>query len=92
MNVYTREQKARAVELHIKYGRKAMATIRELGYPCRSQLRTWYKEYEENGGTVPEHTLEKYAPEQKRTAVDHCLEHGRCSAYTRRELGYPGLR
>lgn len=32
---------------------------------------------------------EAYSAEQKRAAVDHYLEHGRCNAYTRRELGYP---
>ena len=30
-------QRRRAVELYIKYGLKATATIRELGYPNRAQ-------------------------------------------------------
>lgn len=33
--------------------------------------------------------MQRYTDAQKRAAVDHYLEHGRCGAYTRRELGYP---
>lgn len=90
--MYTRDRKTRAVELYIEYGRKAAATIRELGHPCRGQLRAWYKGYGESGGEIPEHGLEKYAPEQRRAAVDHYLGHGRRGAYARRKLGYPGCR
>lgn len=88
--MYTTKEKTRAVELYIKYGRKAAAAIRELGYPSRAQLATWYKEWEANGGSLPDHSMERYSAEQKRAAVEHYLSHGKCNAFTRRELGYPG--
>lgn len=89
--MYTLEQRTRAVELYIKHGLKATATIRELGYPSRVQLAAWHREWLETGGSLHERSRasEAYSAEQKRAAVDHYLEHGRCNAYTRRELGYP---
>lgn len=88
-DVYTPEQRARAVELCIRYGLKAAATIRELGYPSRAQLVAWYREWRDSAGTLAERSLGRYSEEQRRAAVNHYLEHGRCNAYTRRELGYP---
>jgi transposase InsO family protein/transposase-like protein len=87
--VYSLEQRKRAVELYIKYGLKATATIRELGYPSRAQLVSWHREWQENGGRLTDRSLEQYTLEQKRAAVRHYLTHGRCNAFTRRELGYP---
>jgi putative transposase len=87
--VYSLEQRKRAVELYIKYGLKATATIRELGYPSRAQLVSWHREWQENGGRLTDRSLEHYTLEQKRAAVRHYLTHGRCNAFTRRELGYP---
>ena len=87
--MYSLEQRKRAVELYIKYGLKATATIRELGYPSRAQLVSWHREWQENGGRLTDRSLEQYTLEQKRAAVRHYLTHGRCNAFTRRELGYP---
>ncbi len=52
--MYTLDKRTRAVELYSKYGLKATATIRELGYPCRVQLAAWYREYLREGGTLHE--------------------------------------
>lgn len=87
--MYSRGQRIKAVELYIKYGLRATATIRELGYPSRVQLKAWHNEYLSEGGTLPGRSLGRYTQEQKQAAVDHYLEHGRCNAYARRELGYP---
>lgn len=87
--MYSLEQRKRAVELYIKYGLKAAAAIRELGYPSRAQLVSWHKEWQENGGRLTDRSLEQYTPEQERAAVGHCLIHGRRNALTRRELGHP---
>lgn len=87
--MYSLEQRKRAVELYIKYGLRATAAIRELGYPSRAQPVSWHRERQENGGRLTDRSLEQYTPEQKRAAVGHCLTHGRCNAFTRRELGYP---
>ena len=87
--MYSLEQRKRAVELYIKYGLKATATIRELGYPSRAQLASWHRERQENGGRLADRSLERCTLEQKRTAVRHCLTHGRFNALTRREPGCP---
>lgn len=87
--MYSPEEKRQAVELYIKYDKSCAAVIHELGYPCRVQLLTWYREYEENDGQFNADRYRRYSDEQKRVAVDHYLEHGRCNARTRRALGYP---
>ena len=71
--MYTLEQRKRAVGLYIRYGLKATATIRELGYPRRAQLAGWHREWQENGGRLTDRSLEHYTPEQKRAAVRHYL-------------------
>ena len=58
--MYSLEQRKRAVELYIKYGLKATATIRELGYPSRAQLVSWHREWQENGGRLTDRSLEHY--------------------------------
>jgi hypothetical protein len=44
MNPY--EDRMRAVELYIKLGKRAGATIRQLGYPTKNALKAWYRAYE----------------------------------------------
>ncbi|MFC2647676.1 MAG: hypothetical protein ACFNZW_06895 [Coriobacteriaceae bacterium] len=34
--------------------------------------------------------MQRYSAEQKRSAVKHYLSHGRCNAFTRREISCPG--
>ena len=87
--MFSLEDKTRAVELYVEYGKKAAPVIRELGYPCRATLVAWYREWERGGGSLTERSLERYREEQKRAAVDHYLPHGKCGSFTRRELGYP---
>ena len=54
MTKYSKEQRDRAVDLYIKYERCAADTIRELGYPSRGALWTWYKDrLEEERTGVP---------------------------------------
>ena len=43
--MYSREERMRAVELYIKYDKSAADAIRELGYPDRHTLRSWYGFY-----------------------------------------------
>ena len=40
----SKEQSNRAVDLYVKYKRSAADTIRELDYPSRGALWTWYKD------------------------------------------------
>ena len=88
--MYSREEKIRAVELFVKYDLSPASVIRELGYPCRATLYAWHKEYLANGCDMPSvNNYLRYTEEQRRAAVDHFFEHGRCLARTTRALGYP---
>lgn len=88
--MYSREEKLKAVELFIKYDKSPASVIRELGYPRRATLYAWYEEYLANGCRMPSTCAHRrYTEDQKRGAVDHFFEHGRCLARTMRALGYP---
>lgn len=93
MAKYSREQRDRAVDLYVKYERCAADVIRELGYPSKGALLSWYADrLEEEGTGVPSRRGERYrrySDEQKRAAVDHYLEYGRRPGRTMRMLGYP---
>ena len=43
--MYSREKRLKAVELYIKYDKSAADVIRELGYPNRHTLCSWYEKY-----------------------------------------------
>ena len=80
MAKYSREQRDRAVDLYIKYERCAADVIRELGYPSKGVLLSWYADrLEEERTGVPSGRGERYrryTDGQKRAAVDHYLEYG----------------
>ena len=46
--MYSYEDRMKAVQLYIQYDQNAAAVIRELGYPNRHSLVSWYKEYLNN--------------------------------------------
>ena len=93
--MYSREDRIKAVELYIKYGRRPKAVMRELGYPSsKGSLRVWYADYleEQRSGHICLRQTEKskYSPEQKQAAVDFYLDHTRSVSATIHALGYPG--
>jgi putative transposase len=90
--MYSYQDRIRAVELYVKLGKRATATIRQLGYPTKKALNTWHREYEQRHDLTSGYVRSKpkYSAEQKAVAVEHYLNHGRCFALTRRALGYPG--
>ena len=50
MAKYTKEEKQKAIELYIRYCRKATKVIKELGYPNeRHTLVSWHSGYEVKG-------------------------------------------
>ena len=57
--------------------------------PAAHSLASWHREWQENGGRLADRSLERCTLEQKRATVRHCLTHGRCNAFTRREPGCP---
>jgi putative transposase len=91
--MYSYEERLRAVELYIKLGKRLKAVIRQLGYPTKNSLRTWHEEFQNSGDLHARFARRepKYSDEQKSVAVEHYIHHGRCFAFTRKALGYPGL-
>ena len=94
--MYGKEERQKAVDLYIKYGKRAATVVSELGYTNRHTLRLWYKEFKEEGklreGCKKRegHSLcRDYDDSQVRAAVDHFLTHGRSYSWTVKALGYP---
>ena len=44
--MFSYEDRLRAVQLSIKLDKRIGLTIRQLGYPTKNSLNTWYREYE----------------------------------------------
>jgi transposase-like protein len=89
--MYSYEERLRAVELYLKYGRRMKATIRELGYPTKNALKAWCEEFEKAGDVQASYVRSKpkYSEEQKNAALEHYTNHGRNISFTRQALGYP---
>ncbi len=89
--MYPYEDRIRAVKLYIKLGKRLAATLCQLGYRTKNALKSWYREYEQCDDlpTGYVRSRPKYSAEQRKTAVDHFLSHGRCLTGTRKALGYP---
>ena len=45
--MYSYEDRLRAVQLYIKLGKRVRLTIRQLGYPTKNALKSWYREHEQ---------------------------------------------
>ena len=52
--MYSYEDRMRAVQLYIQYGRRGAATVRDLGYPSVKHLRRWYRCYMKTGDLPPD--------------------------------------
>mgnify|MGYP003320629876 CR=1 FL=1 len=92
--MYSFKQRKKAVDLYIKYGCNTAAVKRELGYPDRHVLVSWYKEYLKEGKLRKDHWRKKYSTsnyseKQMKYAVKYYLEHGKNLNATINKLGYP---
>lgn len=88
--MYSYEDRLRAVRLYIKLSKRTQATIRQLGYPTKNALKSWYREYEQDRDVRAGYArLPKYSQDDKERAVRHYLECDRCLAVTIKALGYP---
>ena len=88
--MYSYEDRCRAVQLYIKLGKRVGLTIRQLGYPTKNALKSWYREYEKRFDVPAGYVRPpRYSQAHKERAVGHYLEHGRCIAATIRALAYP---
>ena len=88
--MYSYEDRLRAVQLYIRLGKRVRLTLRQLGYPTKNALKSWYREYAQcrdlHAGCVRQ---PKYTETQKEQAVKHYRENGCCIAATIKALGYP---
>ena len=82
--MYSYEDRIRAVELYIKVGKRIGVTIRQLGYPTKNSLKSWYAEYERCLDLARGYktSTSKYSLAQREKAVEYYLEHGRSIAAT----------
>ena len=88
--MYSYEARMRAVKLYIKYAQRPAATIRELGYPSRGMLRSWYREFAESGDLHQGlRRRPRYSNEEKQRAVEYYWVHDRSVSRTVSVLGYP---
>ena len=91
--MYSYEDRIRAVRLYIKFGKRTRATIRQLGYPTTNALKSWLQEFERDGNLRAGHvrSTSKYSTEQKRVAVEHYFNHGRCTRLASETFVPPNL-
>ncbi len=89
--MYSYEDRIRTVRLYIKLGKRIGATLRQLGYPTKNSLKSWYREFEHRQDlpVAAVRTWQKYSDEQKQAAVEHYLNHDRCVTGTIKALSYP---
>lgn len=88
--MYSYEDRLLAVQLYIKMGKRLGLTIRQLGYPTKNALKTWYGEFEQRLELPSGYARQpKYSQEHKERAVEHHRDHGHCIAATIKALGYP---
>ena len=89
--MYSYEERKKAVDLYIKYGKKTSAVIHELGYPDCHILIMWYKDFIKKGKIeIPDLKGNPiYTEEQKQKAVKFYIEHGKSLKFTVSKLGYP---
>ncbi|AGB70309.1 MULTISPECIES: IS3 family transposase [Rhizobium] len=90
--MYSYADRLRAVELYLKLGKRVKATIRQLGYPTKNALKSWYREYEQHLDVRVRSVARapKFSEAEKQAALDHYRTHDRCISSTMRALGYPG--
>ena len=90
--MYSYEERLKAVELYLKFGKRTRTTIRQLGYPTKNSLKKWHQEFLMRGDlhVAYARSKRKYSVEQMNVAVEHYMNHGRCFSTTIKALGYPG--
>ena len=88
--MYSYEDRLRAVRRYVKLGKRLGLTIRQLGYPTKNALKTWYREYEQRLDLPAGYARQpRYSQAHRERAVEHYRDHGRCIAATIKALGYP---
>ena len=89
-NMYSYEDRIRAVKFYINCGYNAAYTVRKLGYPDVTQIARWYREYSrDNDLHLGRKKVSKYSDKEKRIAVDCYFSNGCNALKTVEYLGYP---
>jgi putative transposase len=87
--MFSYEDRLRAVQLYIKLGKRIGLTIRQLAYPTKNALMSWYREFEGNQDLRAGYARKpRYSEADKRRAIDHYFDRDRCIALTIKALGY----
>ena len=47
--MYSYDERLKAVELYLKFGKRIGRTIRHLGYPTKHSLKKWHQEFTMRG-------------------------------------------
>ena len=89
--MFSYEDRLRAVQLYIKLGKRIGLTIRQpSGYQRRTRSGTGTASTRRAKTCAQAMRVSlRYSDADKRRAVDHYLDHGRCIAVTIMALGYP---
>jgi transposase InsO family protein/transposase-like protein len=89
--MYSYEQRKKAVELYFQYDHSLKAVQVKLGFPnSLTSLKNWVKEFNQEDDLHRKRIGSlKYSDEQRRTAVEYYLEHGKNVSRTCHILGYP---
>jgi transposase-like protein len=87
---FSQAEKERAVEHYLEHGRCIAATIKALGYPCRSLLSAWLQELHPQRTRVVGRSQE-LAPEAKQSAVIAFCTRPASAQAVADEVGVSGL-
>ncbi len=86
--MYSYDERLKAVELYLEFGKRSSTTIRQLGYPTKNSLKKWHQEFLKRGDLhVAYHRSrlgadDKYA-EVRRTITDIFESNHRSYGYRR---------
>lgn len=89
--MYTKEEIDLVIKTYLKI-QSLRGTIRVLGYPSRTLLRTWVREFKTHGYvTLPQEREKhfKFSKQQMEQAINYYLQNGYSVTRTVRALGYP---
>lgn len=88
--MYSFEEKIHALDILKQLNGNTRATVRLLGYPSRTALINWQKEFVETGSIHSSYKYKtKYSDEEKEYAVEYYMSHGKNITKTVNDLGYP---
>ena len=74
--MYSYEDRIQAVKFYIKLGKRTRPITRQLGYPTKSALKSWHREYEYSRDLLARYarSRQKYSTKQMQAAVAHYYE------------------